>query len=138
MSLWYIPIGYIASKVAFFAWGSYGDREELRAKELDTEALIDTCKAMLRMYQHLENHPAETPMELLAAGVTDLEDAMEQARNGWALNYKHHTKNVEKHVAVLERRLDLFMRALRLPTSSEGLQRRGVRRARATEATDTL
>ena len=138
MSLWYIPVGYLASKVAVFAWGSYGDREELRTKELDTEALIDTCKAMLRMYQDLEDHPAETPMELLASGVTDLEDAMEQARSGWAFNYKFHTRNVEKHVAVLERRLDLFMRALRLPRSSEGLQRRGVRRARATKATDTL
>ena len=138
MSLWYIPFGYLASKVAIFAWGSYGDREELRNKELDTEALIDTCKAMLRMYKDLENHPAETPMELLASGVTDLEDAMEQARNGWTLNYKFHAKNVEKHVAILERRLDLFMRALRLPTRNEGLTRRGGRKARATEVTDTL
>ena len=69
--------------------------------------------------------------------MTDLEDAMEQARNGWALNYKHHTKNAEKHVACSSAAWTSSCE-LRLPTSSEGLQRRGVRRARVTEATDTL
>jgi len=123
MSLWYIPFGWLASKFAVTAFGAYTDREELRLREMDTEALIETCTAMLRTYKDLENHPAETPMELLAQGVESLEKTIEDARKGWRLNYRQHNKKIEEAVRVLERRLDMFMRALQLPTRNASEQR---------------
>lgn len=138
MSFWYLPVGWIASKVAINFWGAYSDRESLREKEHDTEALIQTCTAMLRTYKDLQDHPAEVPMELLGESVVQLEKIIDDARNGWTINYSYHNKKIEEGVRILERRLDLFMRALRLPRSSASEPSQVRRRARAKEPIGTL